>query len=155
MSCLKLGKPCAANTDCMPPDNENASGCLNLLCNNNNPNVCASTTCTSDSQCSQFGGNYTCVNGNCVNYGCTSATSCPSGMKCGSNGLCTSITCENGGCPKGAQCKTLSDGSKVCLNDPGLPLGLLLFSILLLVFVTCVIYLILTSSYIKKRSTNA
>ncbi len=157
MTCLKSNKQCSYNTDCMPSNSENTPGCLNLLCasSGSSSGTCTSTVCTGDQQCTQFGDNFKCVNGYCVNYACNSTTPCPSSMMCGPNGVCVSQSCANGGCPKGAQCKTLSDGSKVCLNDPGLPLGLFTGSVLLLIFVICVIYLILTSNYIRKRSTNA
>ena len=145
MSCSKANNSCHANSDCAPTSADE-SNCLSMLCNSSGK--CAQSQCSSDSDCTQFGNNYKCVNGYCVNYSCDSETPCPSGMVCGTNGLCTSQNCTNGGCPMGAKCERLSDGTKICISRPGLqgPLMFLGFAIILLIIVSCIFYLIFTSN---------
>lgn len=156
MSCSKNNASCGGNYDCFPSDVDLDA---ELLCNEylcNNSKRCVSNSCSSDSQCSQFGSDYRCRNGICVNYWCDSSNPCPDGTVCGTNGLCTSISCNGKRCPRGMQCKTLSDGSKVCLRNPGLgePVGLLIIALFLLLIIAVAAYLLTDSFDFKFKSTT-
>jgi hypothetical protein len=124
MSCTKTGKSCGTTTDC---------NCLGQYCSTSG--VCTSNTCTGDNDCTaNFGPGSGCVNGQCTQV-CSSTSPCPASMTC-TNSVCTSMSCNGSRCPFGMRCTKLSDGTKVCLSNPGLkqPLFLIMIAFIALIF---------------------
>lgn len=135
-SCPKIGSPCGDSTDC---GNKN---CLYaVLCSTSG--TCQSGTCSQDSDCSKFGDGYVCNAGSCTPNGCSSSKPCPRGMTC-NQGICESISCDQSFCPKGLTCTKLSDGSKVCLSNPGIggSFRLIVIVFLIVIIATIIMYVI-------------
>lgn len=161
MSCPKNNSSCSQPTDCMDP--AGSADCFNSSCNTSQK--CAQLACTgqSDSYCAQFGSGFTCVNGQCSGgYRCSANSDCSNlapYLTCNStSGLCQSVSCANSSCPKGSKCMTLSDGTKVCANNPGLKIlpgnQELFVLILVLIIIISILGLLVARYYAKKNGSH-
>lgn len=115
MSCSLDGAKCDDSSQCLLSDITTQDLCANYGCVNGR---CTSKACSTDGDCAKFGEGSTCYAGYCNQMRCRVPEDCSTGFDC-KNGKCILYDCSTSPCKDGMTCKKLSDGSKVCVINPG------------------------------------